>query len=90
MSFPMPCLPIAIPTVNRADPLGRAIESVRAPSLTLPAIHDPQRWSSLARLACSLNKTLTGDWIAYYLVRNEPPPLLPVDIPDRFPQNLLQ
>ncbi len=31
---------------------------------------DPQRWSSLSQLAYSLNKTLNGDWIAYYLVRN--------------------
>ncbi len=31
---------------------------------------DKTLWSSLSKLAYSLNKKLTGDWIAYYLVRN--------------------
>lgn len=30
---------------------------------------DKQRQSSLSKLACTLNKTLAGDWVAYYLVR---------------------
>jgi SAM-dependent methyltransferase len=31
---------------------------------------DQKRYSSLAKVAFSLNKALSGDWIAYYLVRN--------------------
>jgi 2-polyprenyl-3-methyl-5-hydroxy-6-metoxy-1,4-benzoquinol methylase len=31
---------------------------------------DKTLWSSLSKLAYSLNKTLEGDWIAYYLVRD--------------------
>lgn len=30
---------------------------------------DPQRWAEPSKLAYSLNQSLTGDWIAYYLVR---------------------
>jgi len=33
-------------------------------------IFDKKSWLSLSKLAHSLNKTLAGDWIAYYLVRN--------------------
>jgi len=45
---------------NDAGSIRRSVESGK---------FDPHRREELARLACSLNRSLKGDWIAYYLTR---------------------